>query len=1073
MSRKKRVSNKNREQFTVSLSARPNYRLGEPILVELRLMNTSDKSYQLLKSGTPLEGQINENCFTVERDDEPISYDGKRVHWADPPADSYVVIGPGEGLTGKVDISLAYAIDQSGNYSVTLKAALFDAFQLSNEKKQPPRKRRHFTPLKLPSATVRFTVSEDGEPRLTEGETARRQSRLADISAREPSFNGGTANEQADVTTAHNNAQYFAALAVKQLEDTAASTNALYQTWFGAFDQGRYDTVKGVFKKIRDGLLTKAVIYDLSESGCDPDWNAYTFNGSDTVWICGNFWSMPMIAVNCMFSTVLHEWSHAFGGVGDHAYGDADCQTLATNDPGKAIDNGDSYENFAERLAMSDFGKTLTLVTDRSTFGKDEINALLGQGSPVVISDAFYILVDGCWPDWLGINTSSLGTSPSVTPNLTVTPAVAGMTIDFSSLEAEDSNLPASPQRFTWVCKVSFSDSNGFPSNPGQVLTAALTATLVGLSGSAHIRLICEPNPYEIDGPVSWLSTDARVFQIREGETRFGVTMGSSSAEASQFIKDVIANLNAGTSSGDTFENISTDPQASTLELSGTVGGTRVYNFAVAKVRYRGTIDVSNVRVFFRLIPVTSTSTQYNLNTTYRRTTQGTTTIPLLGLTNAGDLVSIPCFAEPRVDSSSNSLSTQTDPTNVRTITHDPGGDEVAAYFGCWLDINDTQPQFPLSPSPSDGPWTSGRKTIQEHIRGAHQCLVAEIAFDPDPIPQGSTPGGSDKLAQRNLSIVESANPGYEASRRILTTFDLHPVAIKEQVGLPSDELMIDWGDTPVDSIASIYIPEIDAGQIISLANNYYGLHGLRQIDDTTIRLPVGGIIYIPLPFGVTHGLTGLLSVELPATVRKGDEYTIVVRQLTNVVEKSIRSIAIESGYGGTGLNRWRQVVGSYQVTIPIRTKEMILPRESRLLSVLRWILKSVPKEDRWYPVFFRYVNLIGERVRALGGDPGKIIGTSDGSGGELIHEVEVPQRVPISEGKVTGLIYDCFGDFEGFILDVCGKEIRFKAREHQIEHLVEIAWRERITITVVSCTSDPHRPLSIVLRRAPEPHQS
>ena len=45
-----------------------------------------------------------------------------------------------------------------------------------------------------------------------------------------------------------------------------------------------------------------------------------------------------------------------------------------------------------------------------------------------------------------------------------------------------------------------------------------------------------------------------------------------------------------------------------------------------------------------------------------------------------------------------------------------------------------------------------------------------------------------------------------------------------------------------------------------------------------------------------------------------------------------------------------------------------MLPRETRLLSVLRWILKSVPEDDRWYPVFSRYVGLIGDRVGALGG---------------------------------------------------------------------------------------------------------
>ncbi len=70
-------------------------------------------------------------------------------------------------------------------------------------------------------------------------------------------------------------------------------------------------------------------------------------------------------------------------------------------------------------------------------------------------------------------------------------------------------------------------------------------------------------------------------------------------------------------------------------------------------------------------------------------------------------------------------------------------------------------------------------------------------------------------------------------------------------------------------------------------------------------------------------------------------------------------------------------------------------------------------------------------------------------------------------------LIYDCFGDFEGFLLDVCGKEFRFFAREHEIEKLVEQAWRQRIAIGVVVRIADKRRAISIILRRAPEPFQS
>jgi len=51
------------------------------------------------------------------------------------------------------------------------------------------------------------------------------------------------------------------------------------------------------------------------------------------------------------------------------------------------------------------------------------------------------------------------------------------------------------------------------------------------------------------------------------------------------------------------------------LELSEKVsGGVPVFNFAVAKVRYRAlTVSATDVRVFFRLFPVVTTSLECDL----------------------------------------------------------------------------------------------------------------------------------------------------------------------------------------------------------------------------------------------------------------------------------------------------------------------------------------------------------------------------------------------------------------------------------------------------------------------------
>jgi hypothetical protein len=536
--------------------------------------------------------------------------------------------------------------------------------------------------------------------------------------------------------------------------------------------------------------------------------------------------------------------------------------------------------------------------------------------------------------------------------------------------------------------------------------------------------------------------------------------MGGTAADAPAFIQQVIANLNSGNTGGQTFENdISTDENTSQVELSEQVGGSFVFNFAVAKVRYRAlSSDAVGVRAFFRLFPVSTTSTDYNQATAYRRATQGGVTIPLLGL-QGGEVSTIPCFASPRVDTSVLSVTAQTDAPNVRTVTHDGSGNEVVAYFGCWLDINQPfQPLFPISPSPANGPWSAGRQTIQQLIRGAHQCLVAEIAFDPDPIGNGATPGSSDKLAQRNLAIVASDNPGSPASHMIPGTFEVRRTVMGLPAAARPDELLIDWRTVPSGSDATIYMPGASASGIVKLADELYVSHHLKALDEHTLSCPAAGLSYVPVPQGAGANLPGLLTVQLPSTVRKGQAFKVVVRQVTNAAGKRpappprINAPTTAGPAVNEAVIRWRRILGSFQVSIPVRTKDVILVPEERLLGVLRWIQLAIPHDNRWFLVFERYVNEVAERVRALGGDPDKI---KPSPGGIPSQGKDIDHRVT---GKVREVVFDCFGDPESFVLDCCDHTHRFRSHEARMAELLLKACKERLSITVVYDGGTPHR---------------
>lgn len=729
---------------------------------------------------------------------------------------------------------------------------------------------------------------------------------------------------------------------------------------------------------------------------------------------------------------------------------------------------GGSEEIWAAKLSIVQ--KQCFFIVDKSTFGQDEVDAMLLQGN-ATMNAAFYVVVEGFTAGELGITLADLSGAPTTKPTLTVLPVVMGMTVGQpTALLAEDPSLPATPQRFTWVYPVSFTSSSGFTQ---PVLIVTLNASISTVAGSAQIQLLQQPNPYELDGQTSWLSTDLRVFHIKQGESKFGGTVnGSTPADAINFIRDVITNLSpGGNSGGQTFDN-NLDANATELALNQVDGGgTAIFNFAIAKVRYQGIAqDAQAVRVFFRLCPALTVSTAFDPNATYRTFSDGVQygqKIARLGMQN-NNILTIPCFATARVSPGA-SMDTQTDTPNVQPILHDATGAEVDHYFGCWLDINQPgQLVFPLNPA-NEGPYAGNLKAILELVRNQHQCLLAEIAFDPDPIPVGSTAGTSDKLAQRNLSLVTSANPGDVTSRRIPNTFELKPT--RGGQAAEADELMIDWGNTPSGSFARIFLPTVNADDILELAAKRYSPAQLKRIDNHTIEFRVQNVTYIPIPAGPPLNHTALLTVDLPAGVKRGQQFDLLIRQITPFGRKGSTKPGFhpEASLQSSRLS-WRRVLGSFQISIPVTTKDLMLEPEERLLSILRWILLSVPPHDRWYQVFSRYVAQIADRVRGLGGDPGLIAPSPTGElqPPEPVHPCPRPKDRVGYTGKMTGLIFDHFGDFEGFVLETDEREHKFFSREKDMEELAERVWSERLRITVWTERDKPHRPHTITVHMPP-----
>jgi hypothetical protein len=729
--------------------------------------------------------------------------------------------------------------------------------------------------------------------------------------------------------------------------------------------------------------------------------------------------------------------------------------------------------------------KDCYIVVDWGTFAKAGV-AEMQAASPAgqaVFPNAFYVVVDGFTPADLGI-----GTANPVTPNISFSPQQpGGLTYKFGSpVPAGTPSTPNAPQRFTFACSFTFSDTSGFPAAPQvnqqiQINAAVTSATSTAMvMASAAIELTSQTSPFMVAGATSWLSDDIRVYQIQQNQSVPGVpsvVMPSDPSvldigvDAAYFLQQVLYNYNqqaATAPPNHPFDLLPTDEQTSILDtLQLSPANNPVFNFAFARVRYQDlATDAEGVRVFFRTFPALALSTAYDQTTTYRRWSDGAEfghTIPLLGSefsAQAGmQLETIPFFAQQRVNDTQVSMQTQLDLTNVQTIPHDATGKVTYAYYGCWLDTNQPEGLFPAMPT-NDGPFSGALQSIATLFDNQHQCLTAEVAFDPIPIPQGATPGANVMLGQRNLAMGPVANPGHPASRRVSYTFEIKSPTTAARHGEPPDELMFDWGNTPAGATATLYIPAVPAAAILALAATIYDHHQITLVDAHTVTWPAAGVTYTPLPRFADGNPAAMLSVELPDGIKRGQRFDISVRQIVGTQE------TVDTRAAKASAIRWWKTLGAYQMIVPVKVKEEMLPSELRLLSVLRWMQEAKTKQSKWFAVFARYVDEIAARVAALGGNPALVKpspygdwrggGSHPGPGSEVEYS-----------GKVAGIKFDRFGEFDGFTLETeDGASHAFRSREAKVEVLVRRAWEERTTVVVGIAPHAPHWPAWIVLGR-------
>ncbi len=336
--------------------------------------------------------------------------------------------------------------------------------------------------------------------------------------------------------------------------------------------------------------------------------------------------------------------------------------------------------------------------------------------------------------------------------------------------------------------------------------------------------------------------------------------------------------------------------------------------------------------------------------------------------------------------------------------------------------------------------------------------------------------------------VTTSDNPGFPATHRVPQTIDVRPSPPAQSTDKRSilsypDEIMIDWGKVPLGSTASIYWPAVNAASVLQLAAQLYPAQTLSAADANAIQCKVvSRVTYVPISSGVGGSFGGLLTVDLPASVRYGDEFDVVVRRITtkqvtrpsgsNVAPGQAPRRAADAANDSQLL--WRYITGFFLAKISVQREREIRPVDENPLAILKWRLGLIGPGDRWYPVLLRHISYLAGRIKGMGGNASQIPPSSDGYQQPPAGGYPQPSRVPgkhagehCHTGKVIGIRYDRFGDFEGFtILCKNGEERWFRGREHEVEELVRRAWIERTLISVFVDLHDPNWPTSIVLER-------
>ncbi|MFM1702590.1 M35 family metallo-endopeptidase [Aeromonas salmonicida] len=305
----------------------------DDVRVNLTLTNTGDKPIRLLKWQLP--GSDDAPLFLVERDGQPVSYEGALIKRAAPTDKDFQLLKAGQSLTVQAEVSGLYDMSAQGQYSIRYQLPTLPGTTKAAKAKQAQ------------------ASESNGITLWVEGVNDERVQ--AKVAAAEPQAVAGSVSFSGRCTNTQKSDLLTALDAASGISNNASSYLAVdkpdgqrYRSWFGAYSSARWDQAETNFSKIKDAIDNKPLTFDCS---CKQSYFAYVYPDQPyKVYLCKSFWTAPVTGSDSRAGTIVHELSHfnVVAGTDDLGYGQANARNLAKTDPVKALNNADNHEYFAE-----------------------------------------------------------------------------------------------------------------------------------------------------------------------------------------------------------------------------------------------------------------------------------------------------------------------------------------------------------------------------------------------------------------------------------------------------------------------------------------------------------------------------------------------------------------------------------------------------------------------------------------------------------------------------------------------------------------------------------------------------